>query len=73
MRRLMFIESSLRRSPSTDAFVFDQGSDAVDFVFGEVGDLLGGVHVGPMEQRERTGPPDAVDIGQTDLGPLLGW
>ena len=55
------------------SFVLDQGSNAVDFVFGQVGDLLGGVHVGTMEQRERTGPPDAVDIRQTDLGPLLGW
>src|ERR1700722_6975933 len=54
-------------------FVLNQGSNAVDFVFAHVGDLLAWIHVGTMEQRERTGAPDTVDICQTDLGPLLSW
>ena len=36
----MFIESSLRRSPSTDAFGFQNLADVVDFVLGQIGDLL---------------------------------
>ena len=71
MCRLMFIEISLRRSPSTAPSSSRIVTDVVDFVFGQIANLLVEIDARAVEQRLRTGPADAVDVGQPDLGPLL--
>ena len=47
-------------------------TDVVDFVFGQVANLLVEIDARPVEQRLRTGTADAVNIRQPDLGSLLG-
>ncbi len=71
MSRLMFIETSLRRSPSTMPFGLDHLADAVDFVFAQVLDLLHGVHVGRVQNAGRARIADAVDVGQRDIDVLV--
>ena len=67
MSRLMFIETSLRRSPSTDAFRFNDLADAVDLVFAEVLNLLHRVDLGCVENACRARMADAVDVSERDI------
>ncbi len=53
MSRLMFIEISLRRSPSTRPFGFNYGSDAVDLFFAKVLNLLHRFDLGFVENSTR--------------------
>ena len=55
------------------AFIFDQGTNLVDLVLGQVGDLLFGIDASSVQQREGPGTPDSVDIREADRGPLLRW
>ena len=54
------------------AFVFEGLTDVVDFLFGQVADLLVRDRCrARCSKRLRPGPADAVDVGQPDLSPLL--
>src|SRR6185437_15427048 len=52
-------------------FGLENGSNMIDFVFRQLRDFLVGIHARPVAQRLAACPPDAVDVGETDLGPLL--
>src|SRR5580700_2654201 len=52
------------------AFLFQNLADLVDFVFGQVPDLLIEIDAGPVEQRAGACAPHAVNVSQPDLGPL---
>src|SRR5580698_2428901 len=52
------------------AFGFENGSDLVDLFLCEVGDLGVRIDTGAIAERVRPGPSNAVNVGQTDLGPF---
>src|ERR1017187_6808296 len=54
------------------AFVFQNRTNMVDFVFRQITDLLIEINPTPVKQRLRTGTADAVDVGKPDLG-SLSW
>src|SRR5579864_209322 len=54
-------------------FLFENLAHAVHFVLGEIADFLIKVDPGPVEQGTRTAAAHAVDVGEADFGPLLGW
>jgi hypothetical protein len=53
------------------ALGFEDLADPVDFVLGEVGDLLIGIDSGAVAQRFRARAADAVNVSKADLGPFL--
>src|SRR6185312_5901100 len=52
-------------------FFFDHGTNAVDFIFAKVLDLLHRVHFGRVQNAVGTRRSDAVDVGQRDVGALV--
>src|SRR5580658_3189322 len=54
------------------AFLFQNRADATDFVLRQIGYLFVEIDARAVEQRPRTRAPDAIDIGEPDLSPLLG-
>src|SRR6267154_5974367 len=53
------------------AFLLDGLANVVDFLFGQVANLLGVIHAGFRRQLFRAFPPDAVDGSQANPQPLL--
>src|SRR5258707_672895 len=53
------------------AFLLDRLANVVDFLFGQVANLLRVIHAGFFSQLFRPLPPDAVDGGQANPQPLL--
>src|SRR5258708_17830815 len=51
--------------------LLNHGTDAVDFFFAEVLDLLHRIHFGLVENTSGARMPDAVDVGQRDVDVLL--
>src|SRR4029078_216050 len=49
----------------------DEGADIQDPVLGEIADLGRRVHTGPGDDLVGAGRPDAVDVGQRDVQPLV--
>src|SRR5260370_40897693 len=53
------------------AFLLDGLANVIDFLFGQIANLLGVIHAGFRRQLFRAFPPDAVDGGQANPQPLL--
>ena len=53
------------------ALGFENVSDVIDFLFGQILDLLVRVDADTVQNRLGTGSPDAVDVGKTDLRSLF--
>src|SRR6266853_6582245 len=53
------------------AFLLDGLANVIDFLFGEVANLLGVIHASFRRQLFRALPPDAIDRGQANPQPLL--
>src|SRR6266404_834464 len=53
------------------AFLLDGLANVIDFLFGQVANLLGVIHTGFRRQLFRALPPDAVDGSQANPQPLL--
>src|SRR2546423_1729130 len=54
-------------------FLLDSLADVVDFLLGQVADLLGMIHAGFSGESLRALAADSVDGGQTDPQTLLNW
>ena len=65
MRRWMYIETSLRRSPST-SFVLDPLTNAVDLVFAKILDFLKGSTFAFSRIFLRAREPDPEDVRERD-------
>src|SRR5712672_2008561 len=53
------------------AFLLDGLANVIDFLFGQVANLLGVIHAGFRGQLFRALPPDTVDGGQANPQPFL--
>jgi len=54
------------------ALFFQNLADAIHVVFAEIADLLVEIDPSPVQQGTRTGTANAVNVSQSDLGPLRG-
>src|SRR5579871_3158239 len=55
------------------AFLFEDVTDVVDFLFRQVADLLVEVDAGAVQQTLGARAADAVNVGEADFSPLLRW
>jgi hypothetical protein len=66
VKRDLFAQVTLDRS-----LVFEKRSNLIHFVLREVGDLTIRVDTDTVQNRLRTGTANSVNIGETNLSPLL--
>src|SRR5437763_12617474 len=55
------------------AFVLDRLTDVVHFLFGEVLNLLVGIHVSCRQDARGAWISDAIDVSQRDVHMLVAW
>jgi len=71
MSRLIFIETSLRRSPSTNPSASITWRDAVDLILAQILNLLHGFDLGLIKNAGGARVADSVDVGQRNINCLL--